>query len=326
MEQTATVTESSLQHLPVALFGSVMGLTGLSLSWRHAHDYFNMPEIISVIIGIVAITVFVSLSIAYAVKIATHFEAVRNEFNHPIAGNFFGTFIISLLLLPIVIAPYNLLLAKAMWGIGTVAMIGFAWLILNRWMTHQQQVKHASPAWLIPVIGVLDVPLAQSALGLDGLHSVMLFTLSIGMFFAIPLFTLVFSRLVFEEAMPDLLKPSLLILLAPFSVGFLAYTETMGQVDTFAEALFSLMIFLLSVLLSQLRYLNKGCPFKLTWWAVGFPLAASTNAMFKYAEFAQNQLADAAAMVMLAVATIAIVDLLIRTSLGFARGDLLKLV
>lgn len=326
MEQTVAATESSLPHLPVSLFGSVMGLVGLCLAWRHAHNQFNVPEIISVIIGIVAITVFVALAIAYAVKMATHFEAVRNEFNHPIAGNFFGTFIISLLLLPMVLSPYNMLLAKAMWGVGTVAMIGFAWLILNRWMTHQQQVKHASPAWLIPVIGVLDVPLAQSALGLDGLHSVMLFTFSIGMFFAIPLFTLVFSRLVFEEALPPAMKPSLLILLAPFAVGFLAYAETMGQVDTFAEVLFSLMIFLLSVLLSQLRYLNKGCPFKLTWWAVGFPLAASANAALRYADFAQNQFADVLAMVMLAVASIAIIDLLIRTIVGLARGDLLKLV
>jgi tellurite resistance protein len=204
-------------------------------------------------------------------------------------------------------------------------MIGFAWLILHRWMTNKQQVEHASPAWLIPVVGMLDVPLAQSALGLEGLHTLMLFAFAIGIFFAGPLFTLVFSRLIFAEPLPDAMRPSLLILLAPFSVGFLAYVETTGQVDTFAEILYLLMLFMLPVLLGQLRYINKGCPFKLTWWAVGFPLAASANAAFKYAEFAQNQFTDAVAIILLAIATLAIIDLLIRTISGLASGELLKI-
>jgi tellurite resistance protein len=213
-----------------------------------------------------------------------------------------------------------------MWYVGMAAMIGLAWLILNRWMTHKQQIEHASPAWLVPVVGLLDVPLAQSALGLEQLHSVMLFAFAVGIFFAIPLFTLVFSRLVFAEPMPEPMKPSLLILLAPFSVGFLAYVEVIGQVDAFAEVLFFLMLFMLAVLFTQLRNINRACPFRLSWWAVGFPLSASANAALKYAEYAQNNIADAVAIVLLIAASIAIADLLIRTISGLLRGELLKLV
>jgi tellurite resistance protein len=281
IEPTATVTESALSHLPVSLFGSVMGLTGLSLAWHRAQSQFNLPTEISAAIGIAAIAVFLALAVAYAIKMATHFEVVRNEFAHPVSGNFFGTFIISLLLLPMVLTSYNMALAKVVWGVGTAAMIAFAWLILNRWMSNKQQIQHASPAWLIPVVGMLDVPLAQTALGLDSYHSLILFTFSVGMFFAIPLFTLVFSRLVFSEPLPDAMKPSLLILLAPFSVGYSAYVETMGQTDAFADVLFCLMLFMLSVLLGLLAKLNKGCPFRHTWWAVGFPLAASSNAALR---------------------------------------------
>lgn len=323
-EKTGTV--SYLSHLPVSLFGSVMGLTGLSLAWRHAHADFNVPEEVSTVIGVIAMTVFVALVIAYGIKMATSFEVVRNEFNHPIAGNFFGTFFISLLLLPLIVVNYNAVLATGMWYVGMVAMIGLAWLILNRWMTHKQQLEHASPAWMIPVVGLLDVPIAQSALGLDMLHGLMLFAFSVGIFFAIPLFTLVFSRLVFAEPLPDAMKPSLLILVAPFSVGFLAYVETMGQVDALAEVLYSLTLFMLAVLFTQLRNINSACPFKLSWWAVGFPLTASANAAFKYAEYAQNDIADGIAIVLLAVASIAILDLLIRTVSGLLRGELLKLV
>jgi tellurite resistance protein len=331
MEATMPVTEktdvvSYLAHLPVSLFGSVMGLTGLSLAWRHAQADFNMPAAISDGIGIIAMVVFAALVIAYGIKMATSFAVVRGEFNHPIAGNFFGAFNISLLLLPMIVVKYNAMLAQAMWYVGMLAMVGLAWTILHRWMTHKQQVEHASPAWLIPVVGMLDVPIAQTALGLDNLHTVMLFAFSVGIFFAIPLFTLVFSRLVFAEPLPDAMKPSLLVLVAPFSVGFLAYVEVMGQVDTFAGVLYCIMLFMLAVLFTQIRNINKACPFKLSWWAVGFPLSASANAALRYAEYSQNNIAEGIAIVLLAVATIAIIDLLIRTLSGLARGELLKLV
>jgi tellurite resistance protein len=225
-----------------------------------------------------------------------------------------------------IVGKYNAMLAQAMWYAGMLAMIGLAWLILNRWMTHKQQVEHASPAWLIPVVGMLDVPIAQTTLGLNTWHSVMLFAFSIGIFFAIPLFTLVFSRLVFAEPMPDPMRPSLLVLVAPFSVGLLAYVEVMSQVDTFAEVLYSIMLFMLAVLFTQIRNINKACPFKLSWWAVGFPLSASANAALRYAEYSQNNVTEGIAIILLAVATIAIIDLLIRTTAGLLRGELLKLV
>jgi tellurite resistance protein len=44
------------------------------------------------------------------------------------------------------------------------------------------------------------------------------------LFFAVPLFTLIFSRLLFEPPLPAALKPSLLILVAPFAVGYSTYT------------------------------------------------------------------------------------------------------
>ncbi|QXQ08450.1 alpha/beta fold hydrolase [Sphingosinicellaceae bacterium] len=72
--------------------------------------------------------------------------------------------IISLLLLPIVIAPVALRLAQVMWIVGAALMLGFAWLVIDRWMGSRQQVAHSTPAWIVPVVGLLDVPLALSGL------------------------------------------------------------------------------------------------------------------------------------------------------------------
>ena len=72
----------------------------------------------------------------------------------------------------------------------------------------------------------------------------MVFALAVGLFFAVPLFTLIFSRLLFEPPLPDALKPSLLILVAPFAVGCSTYIVTVGHTDLFSDALFMLTLFL----------------------------------------------------------------------------------
>ena len=311
-----------LEYLPVGLFGSVMGLTGLSLAWRLAHARYGTPEWVAQAIGAAAIVVFVALLAGYAVKLITAFGTVRGEFRHPIAGNLFGTVLISLLLLPIVLEPYAHRLAQVLWVAGAVGMIGFAWLIVSRWMSDQQQVAHATPAWVIPVVGLLDVPLALPVLGLPPLHGLEVFALAVGLFFAVPLFTLIFSRLLFEPPLPDALKPSLLILVAPFAVGYSTYTVTAGQTDLFAEALYMLMLFILAVLVGQLRYLPTCCPFRISWWAVSFPLAACSIAALRFASAEPGIITDGIAIALLALATTAILMLFGRTLWGLVRCEL----
>jgi tellurite resistance protein len=322
MVTTTAVGWRQLEYLPVGLFGSVMGLTGLSIAWRLAHARYGVPEWAADGIGAVAVAAFVLVALAYAVKLVTATDAVRAEFKHPIAGNLFGTILISLLLLPIILAPFSLLLAQIVWGIGAIGMVIFAWIIVSRWMSDRQQVAHATPAWIIPVVGLLDLPLALPTLGLPPMHEVMVLGLAVGLFFAVPLFTLIFSRLLFEPPMPDALKPSLLILVAPFAVGFSTYVVTTGQIDIFAQSLYMLMLFILAVLLGQLRQLRQCCPFRVSWWAVSFPLAASAISALRFAAADPGWITDTIALGLLALATIVIVGLLVRTLIGVVRGEL----
>jgi tellurite resistance protein len=317
-----------LDYLPIGLFGSVMGLTGLSVAWHLAQMHFGGPawmRTVAPAIGLTAIATFVLLAACYTVKLATAFDAVKAEFRHPIAGNLFGTPIISILLLPIVLAPYSLTLARVLWAVGAVAMTLFAWMIVNRWMSDRQQVAHATPAWIIPLVGMLDVPLALPVLGLPPMHGVMVFALAVGLFFSVPLFTLILSRLLFEPPLPDALKPSLLILVAPFAVGYSTYTLTVGQTDLFAQALYMLTLFVLAVLLSQLRNLPVCCPFRVSWWAVSFPLAASAIAALRYATADQGAITDCIAIMLLALATLVVAGLFVRTLMGLFRGELRNL-
>ena len=119
-----------LDYLPVGLFGSVMGVTGLSVAWRLAHVRYGAPEEIALAIAAVALVTFVLTVAGYSIKLATAFRAIRQEFRHPIAGNLFGTVLISILQPPIVLAPFALPVAQIMWIVGAAGMFFFAWLIV----------------------------------------------------------------------------------------------------------------------------------------------------------------------------------------------------
>ncbi len=322
MTATVSAVRAQVEFLPIGLFGSVMGLTGLSVAWRLAHLRYGAPAWIAAVIGAIAVIAFVLVALGYLLKAVTAFDAVRAEFRHPIAGNLFGTLLISLLLLPIVLAPVELRLAQALWVLGAVGMIAFAWLVVSRWMSDRQQIAHATPAWIIPVVGLLDVPLALPSLGLPPMHGIMVLGLAVGLFFAVPLFTLIFSRLVFEPPMPEALLPSLLILVAPFAVGFSTYLVTAGQVDLVAQSLFMLTLFMLAVLLGRLRHLPRCCPFRVAWWAVSFPLAASAIAALRFAAAEPGWLTDGIALALLGLASLTIAGLLGRTLVGTVRGEL----
>jgi tellurite resistance protein len=303
---TAQPASTTLAYLPVGVFGAVMGLTGLALAWRLAHQGFGAPAAIGQAIGGLALVAFIVLAAAYGIKAVAGFHTVRAEFAHPVAGNLFGTPLISLLLLPLVLADVSLTLARLAWVLGAAGMTSLAWIVVTRWLSVRHTPAQLTPAWIVPVVGMLDIPLAVPALHWDGLHGVMVFGLAVGLFFALPLLAMLLHRLATEEALAPGLQPSLLILVAPFAVGFSAYTTTFGHVDAFAEGLVMVMLFLLPVLLGRVAHLPLRAPFRLGWWAASFPLAASAVAALRYAAVAREPVMDAIALGVLGVATIVI--------------------
>jgi tellurite resistance protein len=321
----ASPTSTSLSYLPVGLFGAVMGLTGLALAWRLAHQAFGAPAVVGQVIGAIAVLTFVALAVAYGIKAAAGWSAVRAEFAHPVGGNLFGTPLISLLLLPLLLADVSLGLARLAWVLGAVGMTVFAWTIVTRWLSVRHTPAQVAPAWIVPVVGMLDIPLAAPVLHWDGLHGVMVFGLAVGLFFALPLLAMLLSRLITEEALPPALQPSLLILMAPFAVGYSAYTTTFGHVDAFAQGLVMINLFLLPVLLARLVHLPACSPFRVAWWAASFPLAASAVTALRYAAVADSAVMDAVALLVLGIATLVIGLFGVQTLGGVVRGRLREL-
>lgn len=314
--------QSPLQFLPVNLFGSVMGISGLALAWRWSHKLFGTYAFIGELIGALAIIIFIVLGISYITKFFKYPQKVIEEFKNPIIGNFFGTITIAILLLSSVIEPYSKALSEIVWVTGTILTVVLAFIIVHRLMTQRQEILHATPAWLIPGVGTLDIAVAGGTMPFSWSEEINLFGFAVGGILALVFFVLIFSRLMHHDPMPEKLTPSLMVLIAPFGVGFLAYTNIIKDVDMFASILFYFGLFLGIVLFGKV--FKRGLPFGASWWAVSFPMAAVVNAAFKYAAHVNTWPLKSIAAISLIVLTIILAVIFVRTLIYLFNGELLK--
>jgi tellurite resistance protein len=313
--------QASIRNLPVNLFGSVMGLSGLALAWRLATPAFGASPIIGEAIGDLAIAVFVVLAVGYLAKLILYPGAVAAEFNHPIAGNFFGTITISLLLLSAVIHPRHADLAEFVWALGAAATFALSFVAASRLLKGTVDPTHLVPAWLIPGVATLDIAVAGAHMPMAWAYEVNIAAVAIGVVLALILLTLIVSRLVHRDPLAKGMVPSLMILIAPFAVGFLAYTNMFGAVDRFAAVLFYFALFTFLVLIPKV--FRRDVPFAPSWWAISFPIAALSNAALKYAAVHQDPPLHLIAALILAFLTIALSVLTVRTLRISVNGKLL---
>ena len=272
---------SRLAHLPVSFFSTVMGMTGLAIAWQKAHLALGTSPLVWQSLAALSSALFVGLLIVYGVKLVRHPNEVMAEWKHPVRVNFFPTISISLLLLGIVWLETAPSAALLLWAAGTVIHLLFTFAILSSWMYHTHyDIKHANPGWFIPVVGNLFVPIC-------GVHFVSpevgWFFFSIGMIFWIVLMTIIFYRVIFHDPIPPRLLATLFILIAPPSVGFVAYANLVPDLDGLARILYYSAVFLTLLLGGNvMRFIRGG--FFISSWAYSFPLAAMTIATFVMAK------------------------------------------
>lgn len=299
-----------------------MGVSGLCLAWRQASRQFGTSAWIDGAVGGIAIAIFLLLCSAYAAKALIHPQAVRNEFRHPIAGNFFGTASIAVLLISSVVAPLSGSASQALWVLGAASTFALAFTLVSRLLRGKVDAGHALPAWLIPGVATLDIVVAGGTAPQAWAHELNLISLAVGTMVALVFFTMIMSRLIHHhEKLASEMVPSLMILIAPFEVGFLAYTNFFQRVDTFAAMLFYFGLFIFLALV--FKVFRRGIPFAAGWWALSFPVAALSNAALRYADYVRWLPVTVLALATLAFLSVLIAVLLVRTTQILLDGRLL---
>jgi tellurite resistance protein len=295
-----TTKFDSVQYLPVGLFGSTVAMADLSIAWKAGAVTFGLPVVISTAIGILTATMFILLLSLYILKLVRYHEAAKMELTDPVAAHFMGTLFISAILLAIIAIPFSLSGARILWCCGTIGGIVFIYVLMGRLYKGRLDPKDAVPPVLIPGLTLLNAANAGRGMqfGVWG-NEVNGILFSLGIVYVLLFFVIITYRLIYGGALPLFLEPTLLLMSAPFAVGFLAYVSPGGAVNSFASVFFFFGLLLLVVLFFNV--FKKGLPFMISWWASCFSLGALTNAAIRYANQRHDPLlCDVAAALMIA--------------------------
>ncbi|SEA10014.1 SLAC1 anion channel family protein [Rubrimonas cliftonensis] len=314
----APLSHGRLEHFPVTFFAIVMGLMGLALAVHAASKAYGLGHQAFEVVLAAAVGSFALILLGYLAKALRHPAAMAAEWAHPVRIAFFPAISISTLLLATALLPVAPGVADWVWMLGVAAQGALALAVIGAWIGHRPfQTPHLSPAWFIPAVGNVIVPIAGVPLGHVELSWLFF---SAGLMFWVVLLTLVVNRLMFHEPMPGKLAPTLTILIAPPAVAYVAWLRLAGEPGAFGHILLSLgYVFALIVLMQVGRF--RGIPFALSWWALSFPVAALSIASFAHAGAAQSEAHRLIGAGLLALLAAIVAFLLARTLYAIAtRG------
>lgn len=273
-ESIKSIPSNRLQFFPIMMFATIMGLAGLTLVYRRGSEVLQLPAFISTLMMIITTIVFLIVVYTYISKIIKYKDEVKKEFSHPVRINFFAASSISTLLLSMVFRHNIDLVSESLFFIGAVLHIFFTFYTIKFWINNNLEMQHSNPAWFIPIVGNLIVPIAGKGFVND---AVLYFYFSIGIFFWIILFAIILNRIIFHAQFMPKFMPTLFILIAPPAIGFISYIKLTGNLDFFAQILFNLgLFFTILVFVMYKNFIN--IKFFISWWAFTFPMAAITLA------------------------------------------------
>ncbi len=299
-----------LKHFPVSFFATTMGLSGLTIAWEKAEQVLPLTFSVSPLLMWLVGGLYLLLAAIYMTKIARYPGTVLGELHHPVKLNFFPASSISLILFSIVTLGHYPGLSLILWGVGSAAHLLFTFYVMSAWINHQHfEIHHMNPAWFIPVVGNILVPIAGVS---HGYIEVSWFFFAVGLLFWLVLLTIIFYRVIFHNPLPAKLVPTFFILIAPPAVGFISYFKLAGEIDAFAHLLYYAGLFFTFLLFAQIRKFTR-LQFFLSWWAYSFPMAAITVATFVMYQNLALVGFRLGAMVLLAVLTFIILLLIIKT-------------
>lgn len=281
-----------IQYFPITAYAIVMGLSGLTIAFGKFYHMQWLPKFLYDGSLFLTFGLFLLISFFYGLKAIKHFEEVRADFRHRIRVNFFSAISISFLLLSIAFLSFWPFLSMILWWIGVISHTFLMLHTISFWIQHNFEIKFMNPAWFIPVVGNILVPIA----GVDFMGDAFSFIyFSIGFFFWIILFAIFMNRAVFHDQLAQKFMPTLFILIAPPAVGFIAYLRIAESLDAFAIFMLFIAYFFVVLILFLVRSFRK-LKFFISWWAFTFPLTAITVAsvvafqlssqpVFKYLSF-----------------------------------------
>ena len=263
-----------LKYFPITSFAIILGLGALTIIFDKWHHLQWLPEWPYTIMMILVSFLFFLFLTLYGIKAIIAPEEIVKDFRHKTRVNFFPAITISSLILSIIYMGRLPFASLGFWYIGTMGHTVLTFIIMARWISKDMEIHHYNPAWFIPVVGLILIPVA----GVSYVPPIlMLFFYAPAFIMWIILLTIVFYRIIFYPQLPSKLTPTLFMLIAPPAVAFISYIRINTRIDQFSLSLLIIAsMFMLLMIFMHKSF--KNLPFFLSWWSFTFPLGAFTVA------------------------------------------------
>lgn len=317
-----------LRYLYPGWFASVMGLSGLSLAWMQAEPLMGpAATATAAAIGALAGLVFVLLLGATVVRALRHAQHWAQDRRHPVRHTFVATLPNGIILLASVgVALFGPAAGtmlgwalSALWWAGSLSLVAVTvWLMSRWWGSALGGLPWASvtPALFIPVVGHVLAPMAGVTLGQAQWAAAQF---GIGVLFWMPALALLLVRLAVAGPLPDRLRPTVFVVVAPPAASGLS-ALSLGAPEPVGWMLWGVALFSFLWAGSQSRAIAAQ-PFGLTHWGMSFPLAALAGLTLRLAQ--PGGLLAVLGPAFLALASLVIAALVLGTLRGLRDGSLL---
>ena len=303
------IPSNRLKFFPIMMFAVVMGLSGLTIVFQKAASILGFWSVFGNLFAGVDLIVFITIFLFYVMKGIKYFDEVKKEFAHPVRINFFAASSISFLLLCIVFHDIHSGVSHMFMYIGITMQTFFTFYTIRFWINNNLEIQHSNPAWFIPIVGNVLVPVAGG--GYLSNHFLMYY-FSIGIFFWVVLTAILINRIIFHHQLAQKFVPTLFIFIAPPAIAFIAYIKMYESFDVFASFLYNLALFFTFMLFFMYKNFLK-LQFFISWWAFTFPLAAVSIASMVAYKISSIQMYSYFAYLFIVVTTLTVGIVALRT-------------
>ena len=310
---------SWVSRFPVGLFAISVGLLALAGAWRRAQGFgWDQAALVGTGLAVSGCAVFAVLLAIYLAKCVWYPASVKADFQHPLPSAQMALIPLSVLLATVYFGRPGL----DGWLFGALAALVLQGAIAMRIVAVLSVGAMPSTAitpalYIPPVAGGLVGAMALATLGYPG-WAALLFGMGLVSWGLLEVRVL--NRL-FEGAMPEALRPTIGMELAPPAVATLA-AATIWPLLPGDVLIVGLGIAAGPVVAVLARYRWWGTvPFALGFWSFSFPLAAFAGAVIEVVR--RGGWPPLVGAMALTIASTVIAFLLVRTVLLLARGRLI---
>ncbi|HZR35367.1 MAG TPA: dicarboxylate transporter/tellurite-resistance protein TehA [Nevskia sp.] len=268
--------------MPVAYFGIAVGLLALANAWRVGVHLWQLPQTVSAVLSAAALAVWLSLLIAYAGKWLAQREAALAEIRHPVQSAFAALGLVSSLLAAQLLLPWWRPAALLVFGIAVTGQLALALHLYGRFWQGGFAPEQVTPTIYLPMVAQNFV--AGTAAAGFGWPQVGALFFGVGAFAWLAMESMILHRAAVHEPLPEALRPTLGIQLAPPVVGGVSYLAvSSGAPDLLAQAMLGYGLFQALLLLRLLPWIRRQ-PFAPSYWGFSFGVAALPTLAMRMAE------------------------------------------